>query len=758
MGGISIPAGSDTSDSQRLESATHTSAETYALSRVILVGFGLVVFAFMLLELPWTGFRLSHYGATGWALSSSSPKRRESKRNSGLLKAPSAPNTGYPSLPHTRPSFTALPRRIGRLPIALPTYIVPRLNLSLAQTILIGIAFILVIIASFTNSNWLTDSTRTGYIAITLVPCVITLGNKVFGVGTFLSVGYAAINWAHRWLGRILFLITTIHVIAYITIFVQTHSFHEEMSKPANVLATVSYIGFCFIFFSSIGYVRRNWWHLFKATHHLGVFLFIIGLNYHSTILRPWVVFCVVVVGISVISRILTSRLHIAYVTALPNTKSTIVHFPSIRGGWLPGQHVRIRVLTGGMPIETLWEGHPFTLASADSQGDGARLVVKAAGNWTNSLFAIAKKKTVAGKKAEGGDVEIGIGKGYPMAVLIEGPYGGSNLVYSAYASVLLAAGGSGVSYVLGVANAIVADSKAGKAATRTLNIVWTVRDRAAINDLLPLFEEVLDRARSVPQLRVIITLYFTSVSRGLIIRPFSIMPTTSMFIHQSSSHAVASSPLTSSLTPNSSTAALLGPGNSSAVDIASPSPNQGVRASLAAAPQFIIGRADDDTSASGEDAYAGVAPDDEKMNPFSDVHVPQPPSPTTKRFHYPRASESSPLRKEVSASHTSYPGEPEPSPPIELKPGRPDYTKILQDLIMDEQARARSFVETFRAMNPELCDNSSIYAGSMSAVLTATGSSAGRIAVGACGPGGMVASLRNLCHDADGVEFHADL
>lgn len=167
MGAISIPAGSDAGDAARLHSATTTSLETYALSRVILVFFGLVVLAFALLELPWTAFRMRHYGATGWALSSSSRDIKHDRKSKSL-------NSPLPNA-----SSASLPRRIGRLPIALPTYIVPHLNLSLAQTSLLVIAFVLVIITSFTHSNWLTDSTRTGYVAITLVPCVIALGNKV---------------------------------------------------------------------------------------------------------------------------------------------------------------------------------------------------------------------------------------------------------------------------------------------------------------------------------------------------------------------------------------------------------------------------------------------------------------------------------------------------------------------------------------------------------------------------------------------------
>lgn len=203
------------------------------------------------------------------------------------------------------------------------------------------------------------------------------------------------------------------------------------------------------------------------------------------------------------------------------------------------------------------------------------------------------------------------------------------------------------------------------------------------------------------------------------------------MFIHHRPASAAAVAPssgLSTAITPGSSTAALLAPGNTSAVHL--PDSKRG----LAAPPQFIIG-GDDDASSENDvrtltdSAYEGVdLYNDEKQNPFSDIYspnAPPPPSPTTK----PR----------LRATKTKVAS----SPPIELKPGRPEYNHILQHIIESEHAHARTFVEKFQMVNGS--------SGSLNR------SGAGRIAVGACGPPGMVASLRALCYDAHGVEFHAE-
>jgi len=175
MGAISVPTGQDPADAERLKAATHTTLETFALSRVILVFFGIIVFTFVLLELPWTAFRLRHYGAIGWAFSSKpKPNHKQSSTRSN-----------HDAADNTYTYAAALPRRIGRLPHFIPNYVVPKVNLSLPQVSMLLLAFVLITIASFANSNWLTDSSRSGYVAITLVPCVIALGNKASNLSLF---------------------------------------------------------------------------------------------------------------------------------------------------------------------------------------------------------------------------------------------------------------------------------------------------------------------------------------------------------------------------------------------------------------------------------------------------------------------------------------------------------------------------------------------------------------------------------------------
>lgn len=55
-----------------------------------------------------------------------------------------------------------------------------------------------------------------------------------------------------------------------------------------------------------------------------------------------------------------------------------------------------------------MFESHPFTIASADGDGEGVQCVIKRAGDWTEALFALASRSE----------------SGVTVRCTVEGPYG----------------------------------------------------------------------------------------------------------------------------------------------------------------------------------------------------------------------------------------------------------------------------------------------------------------------------------------------
>jgi ferric-chelate reductase len=150
------------------------------------------------------------------------------------------------------------------------------------------------------------------------------------------------------------------------------------------------------------------------------------GLNYHSQDVVPYLLAIWALLVINTIVRSVTTRITTATIVPLPGANSTLVTFPALNKGFTPGQHVRVRLF-----VPSLWtsvfESHPFTIASAD--GEHVSLVVKAAGDWTSSLYDLALENKT-------------------MRCSIEGPYGGPlNFLFPAFKSVMIVVGGSGSEY-----------------------------------------------------------------------------------------------------------------------------------------------------------------------------------------------------------------------------------------------------------------------------------------------------------------------
>jgi len=197
------------------------------------------------------------------------------------------------------------------------------------------------------------------------------------------------------------------------------------MAKPANYLAAVAYGGLCLTGIVSIGYIRRRWWLIFKFGHHVspsrcrpgqpanpsqfGILLLLAGLNYHSGDVVPYLVAIWGLIIINTLFRSITTRLATAHILALPGASSTLVTFPALTRGFTPGQHVRIRMSRSlGLGWKALFESHPFTIASADANGEAVQCVVKQAGDWTTALHQLALHHP----------------EGLRVRCTVEGPYG----------------------------------------------------------------------------------------------------------------------------------------------------------------------------------------------------------------------------------------------------------------------------------------------------------------------------------------------
>ena len=231
---------------------------------------------------------------------------------------------------------------------------------------------------------------------------------------------------------------------------------------------------------------------------------FFITICYHTIYAPPWIFPPLAFYGLDILMRIFRRRIKDAILVPIDNqmtlvgtpvtslfqtlfTFSSQIHVPHSTTGWIAGQHVRLCVFFSGR----IFESHPLTIFSAPpdiscitSMPQGISFGVRVAGDWTRSLnqyasMAAAEMKAVVTEKDRIIE-DAQLAPEVPAQVMIDGPYGGCSVDLGDHETILLFAGGSGVTFTLGLLDDIVGRcTKKGRSngeRTRRIEFAWCVR------------------------------------------------------------------------------------------------------------------------------------------------------------------------------------------------------------------------------------------------------------------------------------------
>jgi ferric-chelate reductase len=379
-------------------------------------------------------------------------------------------------------------------------------GMTLGQALILALYAVLVAYAAFYKSNPFTDPKRAGWVAISQIPVVVTLGTKNNLVGMLLSVGYEKINFIHRFAGRAVFFAVNVHGLGYMYKWLVLGTFSENFSKPSNMYGFTTLIAVDILALFSVSYIRRKFHGFFVFSHLVGIFTLFFAAYMHKTAMRPYILAAIGVYSFDRLLRLLKTRITTATLRPLPEMNTTRIEIPSLNAGWRAGQHVRIKVVSSGMGVLGWMQTHPFTIASVGVL-DGARggeeglvLMAKNVGDWTGDLMRMAKK----------GSYESG-NLGRDVKVIVEGPYGGpGNTVFSSFSSALFVAGGSGISFALSSIQELLQRESQGRSRVKSIDLLWIAQDISTAAPLLPLFTALAQSSYTVP-LRV--TIHYTRAS-----------------------------------------------------------------------------------------------------------------------------------------------------------------------------------------------------------------------------------------------------
>lgn len=193
---------------------------------------------------------------------------------------------------------------------------------------------------------------------------------------------------------------------------------------------------------------------------------------------------------------------------------------------------------------------HPFSIANSaefaplvkyhlneQPDAEGMVLYSKACGRWTKDLYTTALgNKNSNNKSSDDNANPFGdenrikddqyedekkspelanyIAGGAKIKLLVDGPYGITFSSYTDFESVLLVAGGSGVTFILNALEEIVSQSIQSKSSTKRIKLIFTIREMSTVDSFLYTIEDILSTSRrACPWLDIQVEIYETSTT-----------------------------------------------------------------------------------------------------------------------------------------------------------------------------------------------------------------------------------------------------
>ncbi|GAA5839445.1 hypothetical protein JCM5353_008703 [Sporobolomyces roseus] len=378
-------------------------------------------------------------------------------------------------------------------PLALPFSVLSHLSLGKVLVCLVYQAIVIFCLfyhCTDHKTNW----RRSGYIAVAQLPAVFLAASKN-GIGFLLGSSYEKFNYLHRVAGRLVMLASLLHAL----LFLRKTGWEVDWQSDTHVTGIVAVLALSMIFISSLKPVRDAFYQFFLVCHILGFVTFLIAVQLHvPSTARPYTLACLFNYVFDLFLRIIKTRITTVSLAPLA-AETTMIQSNSLNDGWRAGQHVFVRVWTW----RRWFESHPFSIAVAssaqsplDSNSHKLTLLAKSCGGFTRSLY----DQSTSGST--------------PLSCTIEGPYGHPlSLNFASYQSVLLFAGGSGITYCASIFEELVGKAARGESMNRDIMLVWSMRDLESLEWYRSLLASLLKVVELETSLSVSIYLHITATA-----------------------------------------------------------------------------------------------------------------------------------------------------------------------------------------------------------------------------------------------------
>jgi predicted ferric reductase len=323
---------------------------------------------------------------------------------------------------------------------------------------------------------------RAGMLSVAMIPLIIALSMKANMITMLTGIGHERLAVLHRWAAYICLVLALIHTIPFYITPVWDQGalavFQSYFSGQYYIYGTgvAALVPLLFLCVHSLPWIRSRMYELFIWLHLPTSVLFIAMMfwhcnNYLTSWNYLWATCCIWVV--SFIARLFFLNWtdfrkmswligEEASITMLPENAVKVTIPTEVK--WKPGQYVYLR-----MPGISIFENHPFTIASLCSDdfpseyGEGYRdmiLVFRPFSGFTRKCVLAAEDN----------------GEWHTYRAFLDGPYGGMQRELASFDTVILFAGGSGITAIVSQLLDLIKKMRDERAVTKKVQVVWALK------------------------------------------------------------------------------------------------------------------------------------------------------------------------------------------------------------------------------------------------------------------------------------------
>ncbi|PYH41643.1 ferric reductase family protein [Aspergillus saccharolyticus JOP 1030-1] len=347
-----------------------------------------------------------------------------------------------------------------------------------------------------------------GTLAVLNLPGLILTAGRNNPLIPLLGIKFDTFNLIHRWAGRLVVVASTVHVV--LSIIPRQKELgglsavtHLVWNTPFFVYGMTAFIAFAAILVQSISPLRHAFYEAFLHLHILLAIASMVGLWYHLRGMSQQTALLVTLIlwGFDraarlfiIIWRNVGKQRTTATVELLPGDVARVSVALARPWTFKAGQYMYLY-----LPSLGLWTSHPFSVAWTAS--DRSVMTEKRSSNdsinrllggpqQTTMSFLIKRRDGFTGKLLS--KVHKSCDGRFQATALAEGPFGGLHSLAS-YGTVLLIAGGIGITHPMSYLHEFVNNITSQTQAVRRVTLVWVVRSLDHLSWIQPWMTSLLN-------------------------------------------------------------------------------------------------------------------------------------------------------------------------------------------------------------------------------------------------------------------------